>query len=159
MRRPRPALHVALPLLLAVGVTLGCPAPASADPFEPNRPLGVIGDGNASFHYDALARVVEVRLTGSIPASSTRTVGTWAAVIVGHQQTTPTSVPVPITLTWTDPSYAVSETFTFPASGATGSLTVDFSYTAVGAYVLVHSVHTLEWNPVTGMNTTGGDVG
>ena len=154
------ARHSPSLLLLLLLVVVGA-APAAADPLAPppaDNSLAVIGEGQATFIHYPGTETMEVRLTGTIPQSS-RITGTWAAVITGHRQQTATALPVEVLQTWSDPSYSISERFFFPADSDYGSLTVDLSYTAAGSYVVVRSVHTIEWNPVLGMNTAGVDVG
>lgn len=146
-------------LVAIAAVSAVAPAAVGDDGTPSLATLALIGDGSVDFLYDPVSDVIDVRVSGNIPPSSSRVAGTWAAVIAGVRVTSAGATPVPTALTWTNPSYAVQRDFYFAKASDYGSLTVDLSYTGVGGYVLVRCVHTLEWNSSIGMNTAGADVG
>lgn len=126
-------------------------SPAAAEPTEPlDRPLAVVGTGSVLFYYDAVARSVEVRVAGDI-TGGTQNAGIWSLTMSGARGTEPYTYGP-----WTSSALTVSRSVDVPLVADSGGFTVDFAYTGVGAYVVVHLVHTFSWSPLLPDPVTAG---
>ena len=152
MRRP-----AALAPLTALVVLLTA-APAAADPPGALEPLtdtvAVIGTGGVEFFYDPATDTLRVQLDGDVSTTTPRTAGTWTLTIAGTRGGVPFTAPV-----WTSAALTITDHKVYiPRVAPTGEFTVDWAYTGVGGYVVVHLVHQVAWTTQTGNVTAGTGV-
>lgn len=142
----RATLRIALPPVLAITGLTAAAAPSSAGP--------AVGSGWLDVFL--IPGGFDVCVEGEVPLSM-RAAGVWTLTITGERFNPTTGdteflTPMP----WTTTAWTVDHCEpVFQWGYPYGTFVADFSYTAAGEYVAVHSKGGGVWNPQFGSNTWG----